>query len=146
MDCALSTLLSIPKRSLWLNSSNSNQTKIGYFQPPFIVAPTAARYQMQALTSSLRVFFFRKGSQSRDKCPRNRYHERMKKVKKNSWKHEVMDSELKNNLWIQKNSLSHGKTCENTNMWVKTCEITTYVKVMDSEEFTELRKNSWKNN
>ena len=40
--------------------------------------------------------------------------------------------------------MSHGKTCENTNMWVKTCEITTYVKVMDLEEFTELRKNSWK--
>jgi hypothetical protein len=31
------------------------------------------------------------------------------------------------------------------NLWkYKTCEINAYVKVMDSEEFTDLRKNSWK--
>ena len=37
---------------------------------------------------------------------------------------------LKIILWFQKNSLSHGKTRENTK------------KVMDSEEFADLRKNS----
>ena len=44
--------------AIWLNSSNSNQTKIGCLQPPFIVAPTAHSVLPNALTSSLRVFFF----------------------------------------------------------------------------------------
>ena len=98
------------------NSSNSNQTKIGYFQPPFIVAPRqrTACYQMHWLLHFGYFFFGKAVSRETNVQETDTMNGWIKFfLKKTRENMRLWIQNLKIILWFQNNSLSHGKTREN---------------------------------